>query len=47
VVALTAKWFPDATPTPTTMGRAMWLEKDYWEKMTVAVGNGVAKAFKG
>lgn len=27
------------------MGEALYLEKDYWEKMSVAVCNGIAKAF--
>ena len=29
------------------MGEALWLEKDYWEKMAIAVANGIAKAFRG
>ena len=29
------------------MGEALWLEKDYWEKMSLAVSNGIAKAFRG
>lgn len=29
------------------MGEALFLEKDYWEKMSVAITNGIAKAFKG
>jgi len=27
------------------MGEALWLEKDYWEKMAIAVANGIAKVF--
>lgn len=29
------------------MGEALFLEKDYWEKMKIAVSNGIAEAFKG
>ncbi|BFR48729.1 hypothetical protein RVX_R17900 [Nitratidesulfovibrio sp. HK-II] len=29
------------------MAEALWLERDHWEKMTVAVCNGIAKAFNG
>ncbi len=29
------------------MGEALFLEKDYWEKMGAAVVNGIGKAFKG
>jgi hypothetical protein len=30
-----------------SLGQALFLESDYWEKMSVAVTNGIAKAFKG
>lgn len=29
------------------MGAALWREQDYWEKMTIAIANGIAKAFQG
>ncbi|MBI9080269.1 MAG: hypothetical protein JEY79_11090 [Pseudodesulfovibrio sp.] len=41
------KWFPGRKLTLQTMGEALFLEKDYWEKMQVAVTNGIGKAFKG
>lgn len=44
---LACKWLPGEPLTARTMGRALWLEKDFWEKMSVAVCNGIAKAFKG
>lgn len=30
-----------------SMAEALFLERDYWDKMTVAVANGIATAFKG
>ncbi|WP_417903685.1 DUF6890 family protein [Brenneria corticis] len=29
------------------LARAVWLDNSYWEKMRVAVGNGITLAFKG
>jgi len=40
------KWFPGRSVTPRSMGEALFLEKDFWEKMRIAVANGVATAFK-
>lgn len=47
MAALSRKWFPHTKPDAYTMGEAIWLEKDYWEKMAVAVGNGIAQSIKG
>ncbi|MEI3478224.1 MAG: hypothetical protein V8Q84_02955 [Bilophila sp.] len=30
-----------------SMAEAVFLETDYWEKMQIAVANGIAKAFRG
>jgi hypothetical protein len=29
------------------MGEALFLEKDYWEKFSTSVANGIGIAFKG
>ncbi|WP_034633363.1 DUF6890 family protein [Maridesulfovibrio bastinii] len=42
-----AKWFPGREIDTDSMSEALFLEKDYWEKMSVAVCNGIAKAFRG
>lgn len=47
MAVLARKWLPGEPLTARTMGRALWIEKDYWEKMSVAVCNGIARAFKG
>lgn len=47
MAALARKWFPGQPVTTQAMGEAMWMEKDHWEKMSVAVCNGIAKAFRG
>jgi hypothetical protein len=41
------KWFPGREVTTRSMGEALFVEKDYWEKQRMAVANGVATAFKG
>lgn len=43
---LSRKWFPGREVNIQSMGEAMHLEKDYWEKMGIAVANGIARAFK-
>lgn len=47
MVALSRKWFPQRELDAESMGEALWLEEDYWKKMTISVQNGIAKAFKG
>ncbi|MDK2956529.1 MAG: hypothetical protein PWQ57_2025 [Desulfovibrionales bacterium] len=47
MIALAGKWLPGRAADARTLGEALWLEQDYWEKMSVAVCNGVVKAFKG
>jgi hypothetical protein len=47
MAVLSRKWFPGREPDAQAMGEALYLEKDYWEKMSVAVANGIGKAFKG
>lgn len=47
LVALSRRWFPGRAVDAEAMSEALWLERDHWEKMTVAVCNGIAKAFRG
>ena len=47
MVVLARKWFGHHEVTEHSMGEAVYLEKDYWHKMEVAVCNGIAKAFGG
>lgn len=42
-----AKWFPGREMDADCMAQALFLETDYWEKMSVAVANGISKAFRG
>ncbi|WP_296059607.1 hypothetical protein [uncultured Amphritea sp.] len=44
---LSLRWFPTIEPTEDSMAEAIWLENSYWERHSVAVANGIAKAFKG
>lgn len=41
------KWFPGREITTRSMGEALYLEKDFWEKQKVAMQSGMALAFKG
>lgn len=45
LLALAARWFPARPTDVETLGTALWLERDYWRKMEVAVANGIARAF--
>ncbi|WP_419174402.1 DUF6890 family protein [Desulfosediminicola sp.] len=47
MAAFTRKWFPGREITVRTMGEALYLEKDYWNKMQIAMQSGITKAFKG
>ena len=43
---LAAKWLPhEPNDHAETLGAALWLERQYWERMQVAVANGIALAF--
>ncbi|WP_408005372.1 DUF6890 family protein [Pseudodesulfovibrio sp. S3-i] len=44
-MALHWKWFGNRPVSDDSLGQALFLEKDHWEKMSVAVTNGIAKAF--
>jgi hypothetical protein len=41
------KWFPGREVTTRSMGEAVFLEKDFWDKQKIAIQNGVSMAFKG
>ncbi|MEH6345000.1 MAG: hypothetical protein V7785_07945 [Bermanella sp.] len=40
-------FFKDTDPSPQTLGEASWLYQDIMKTFSMAVQNGVAKAFKG
>lgn len=44
---LSRKWFPGREVNTQCMAEAVFLENDYWDKMRVAVNNGVVRAFEG
>ena len=46
-MALVARWLPGEAPTADNMGTAKWLEDQHWQRMEIAVANGIARAFKG
>lgn len=41
------RWFPGREVTTQSMGEAVFLEKDFWEKQRIAIQSGIARAFKG
>jgi hypothetical protein len=43
---LCRRYFPGREIDVQCMAEAVFLERDYWKKMTVAVANGIAKAFR-
>lgn len=47
LLALSRIWFPGREPDEESMGAALWREKDFWEKMSLAVASGISKAFRG
>ncbi|WP_371924878.1 hypothetical protein [Endozoicomonas sp. SCSIO W0465] len=47
LATLAGHWLPNFPPDEETMARALWLEKEYWQRMRVCVANGVARAFSG
>ncbi|XPV77982.1 MAG: DUF6890 family protein [Desulfovibrio sp.] len=44
-MALSRHYFPAREPDAQSMGEALWLHKDHWQNMSVAVANGIAQAF--
>ncbi|BCS89964.1 DUF6890 family protein [Pseudodesulfovibrio sediminis] len=47
LLALHQKWMPGQETSTESMGTALFLEKEYWDKMSIAITNGIAKAMKG
>lgn len=45
--ALKAKWLPSCDDSITTYAQAIWLERKNIEDQTIAVNNGIIKAFEG
>ena len=46
-MALGERWLPGSAPTADNLGTAKWLEDNYWNRMEIAVANGIAMALKG
>ncbi|MGZ5025706.1 MAG: DUF6890 family protein [Methylobacter sp.] len=47
MIALTKHWLPGQPINEQTMAEATWLDQRYWHNTSVAISNGIAKAFKG
>ncbi|WP_165820465.1 DUF6890 family protein [Haemophilus parahaemolyticus] len=45
--ALREHYLPHADNSEKSLARAIWLHKNYFECLAVAVNNGIATAFKG
>ncbi|PWC18244.1 hypothetical protein DDT56_05080 [Brenneria corticis] len=46
-LTLRRHYLPHEPDDIDNLARAVWLDNSYWEKMRVAVGNGITLAFKG
>ncbi|EPM9221705.1 DUF6890 family protein [Salmonella enterica subsp. enterica serovar Newport] len=40
-------YLPDGEDSPEDIAAALWLDNRHWENMSIAVNNGIARAFKG
>ena len=40
------KWFGDTPITEQSLGEALYLETDHWEKTKTAINNGIVEAMK-
>ncbi|EHL3384139.1 DUF6890 family protein [Escherichia coli] len=47
MMALRRHWLPDEEDSPDAIATAIWLDNHYWENMSIAVNNGIIRAFKG
>jgi hypothetical protein len=45
--ALAAKHLPSHPPTAENLGRAKWLEQQYWECFEISTANAISNALKG
>ncbi|WP_181377709.1 DUF6890 family protein [Limnobaculum xujianqingii] len=46
-MTLRRHYLPDEPDDIDSLARAIWLDSEYWEKMRIAVGNGIALALSG
>jgi hypothetical protein len=46
LAALRAKWLPQSD-TDDDLGLALFIEKEHWQNMEIAIANGIAKALNG
>jgi len=44
---LVSKWFPGTEPEGDILGKALYLENEYWERMEASVANGASVAISG
>lgn len=44
LMVLHRKWFGDRVVTEDSLGEALFLERDFWEKQTAAINNGIVSA---
>ncbi|QKE19498.1 hypothetical protein [Citrobacter sp. TSA-1] len=47
MLALRRHWLPGEDDSPQSLATAVWLDNHYWENMSIAVNNGIIRAFKG
>jgi hypothetical protein len=47
MLALRQRWIPRANDSTESLAMAVWLEENDREKQTIAVANGIGKAFSG
>ncbi|WP_413465633.1 DUF6890 family protein [Plesiomonas shigelloides] len=46
-MALRRHYLPHENDNPQSLAMAAWLDNHYWENMSVAINNGIVRAFKG
>ncbi|MEH0833314.1 DUF6890 family protein [Pectobacterium cacticida] len=46
-MTLRRHYLPHEPDDIANLARAVWLDNSHWEKMHIAVANGIALAFKG
>ncbi|WP_376708371.1 DUF6890 family protein [Shewanella surugensis] len=47
MLTLRRYWLPHEDDEPRSLARALWLQKQHSETLTIATANGINKAFGG
>ncbi|EFO4375031.1 hypothetical protein HEM48_014400 [Escherichia coli] len=47
MLILRRHWLPGEDDSPQSLAAAVCLDNHYWENMSIAVNNGIIRAFKG